>query len=187
VLEIARRLGAIGTAGAAPAWKVRLAFWTGEELGLWGAFNWFGERGQDDLAAIDAYLNFDMLGSPNGVREIYDWSANGVPSSAPLEALFGRAFDLEDLSWELVQVGSSDDLPFAEAGIPTSGLFSGHNTLKSSEQAELFGGDAGMPLDPCYHLACDTLDNIDPVVLGQMARAAAWVTGYLASGQATLP
>lgn len=187
LVEIARGLGTLPATGSGPEWQVRLAFWTGEELGLFGSLGWFGAQDPDDLAAIAAYLNFDMLGSPNGVREIYHWSADGVPGSARVEALFGQAFDLDDRTWELVQVGSSDDLPFAQAGIPTSGLFSGHNTLKTPEQAGLFGGQAGEPLDPCYHLACDTLDNVDPVLLGQMARAAAWVTGYLASGQVALP
>ena len=58
--------------------------------------------------------------------------------------------------------------------------------IKTPEQAALFGGTAGVPEDPCYHLACDTVDNIDPVLLEEMARAGAWVVGALASGEVTL-
>jgi Zn-dependent M28 family amino/carboxypeptidase len=182
ILEIGRRLGALVQAGHPPTWKVRLAFWTGEEIGLWGSFAWFQSQSSAARGTIAAYLNFDMLGSPNGVREVYHWSSAGNASSAPLETLLGRAFQVEGLTSEPFEGGSSDDLAFAQAGIPTSGLFSGHNTLKTPDQEQLFGGTVGEPLDPCYHLACDTFANIDPVVLGQMARAAGWVTGYLAAG-----
>jgi hypothetical protein len=35
----------------------------------------------------------------------------------------------------------------------------------------LFGGAAGSPYDPCYHRACDTIDNINRDVLEQNTRA----------------
>lgn len=73
-----------------------------------------------------------------------------------------------------------------QAGIPIGGLFSGANELKTAEQASLFGGTADSPADACYHLACDTTANVDPVLLEQLARAAAWVTGALASGEVSL-
>lgn len=182
VLELGRELGALARSGTTLARKVRLAFWTGEEIGLWGSFAWFNSQTPQARSTIAAYLNFDMLGSPNGVREVYDWSSDGNPASAPLEGLFGRAFELEGLTSELVQIASSDDLAFGQVGIATSGLSSGHNTIKTADQGRLFGGIVGQPLDPCYHLACDTVANVDPVLLGQMARAAGWVTGYLAGG-----
>ncbi|HJW22157.1 MAG TPA: M28 family peptidase [Candidatus Limnocylindrales bacterium] len=187
VLEIGRRLAALTTHRPVTAPLVRVAFWTGEELGLDGSSAWLGALSGFNRQAIAAYLNFDMLGSPNGVREVAHWSAQGDPGAAGLEALFGRAFELEGLTWDFTAIASSDDLPFAEAGIPTGGLFAGHNTPKTAAQVARFGGVLGAPLDPCYHLACDTAANIDPVLLGEMARAAAWVTGYLASGGPTGP
>jgi len=74
----------------------------------------------------------------------------------------------------------------ASVAIPVGGLFSGHNTAKTAAEVEAFGGTLGASLDPCYHLACDTLDNIDPESLADLARAGAWVTGYLASGEVTV-
>lgn len=186
LLEIARRLAALREAGTATGWRIRAVFWTGEEVGLWGSVGWFRSLTPEARGSIAAYLNLDMLGSPNGVRQVYRSSGGGNPAAA-LEALLGRSLDLEGLAWESVEAGTSDDLPFAQAGIPTSGLFSGDNTPKSQAQAERFGGVAGQPLDPCYHLACDTMANIDPRLLGQMARSAGWVTGYLASGEMALP
>jgi hypothetical protein len=33
--------------------------------------------------------------------------------------------------------------------------------VKTPEQAAIWGGTAGEQFDPCYHLACDTFDNVD--------------------------
>ena len=41
----------------------------------------------------------------------------------------------------------------------------------SEARAAEFGGLPGRPYDPCYHRACDTADNIDPVVVQQMSDA----------------
>ena len=82
--------------------------------------------------------------------------------------------------------GSSDHFPFTRAGITTGGLFSGANELKSQEQADLFGGQADAAEDPCYHLACDAASRIDTTLLSQLAAAAAWATGALASGEVRL-
>jgi len=58
---------------------------------------------------------------------------------------------------------SSDHAPFRAAGIPVNGLYTG-----STER-----GRDGRPRDPCYHLACDRLENVNRRVLVRMARATA--------------
>jgi Zn-dependent M28 family amino/carboxypeptidase len=185
ILEIARELAA-GSEGA--AWKVRVAFWTGEEIGLWGSGAYV--RGLDAArsGAIEAYLNFDMLGSPNGVRLVYDGAGTSrAAEGATVAALFAQAFERSGVVWQAVPLGgSSDHSPFDQAGLVTGGLFSGANEHKTAAQAGLFGGTADAPGDACYHLACDTVDNIDPGLLEEMARAAAWVVGALASGEVAL-
>jgi Zn-dependent M28 family amino/carboxypeptidase len=65
----------------------------------------------------------------------------------------------------------SDDAPFSQKGIPTIGLYTGAGGPKSEIQASLFGGAAGRPYDPCYHRACDTIENINRDVLEQNTRA----------------
>ena len=55
--------------------KVRFAFWGAEEYGLLGSEHYVNdlvENDPDTLAEIGAYLNFDMVGSPNFVRFVYD-------------------------------------------------------------------------------------------------------------------
>jgi hypothetical protein len=164
ILEVARQLVAL--TGGEPTWKARIAFWTGEELGLWGSVSYADSLGSSDRSSIAAYLNFDMLGSPGGIRQVYDAAALEDPRSAVLERLFSQAFDADGLAWELADFGgSSDHLRFDQLGVPVGGIGSG---------------------DACHHLACDTTDNVDAVLLGQNARAAAWVTGVLAAGRAEL-
>jgi aminopeptidase S len=67
--------------------------------------------------------------------------------------------------------GLSDYDPFIQAGIPTGGVFSGDDTEKTDAQAEAWGGQAGEEFDPCYHDACDRLDDIDRVALGRFTDA----------------
>lgn len=189
ILEIVRELAALeaATPGRA-AWKVRVGFWTGEELGLFGSGAYTGALGSARDGPIRAYLNFDMLGSPNGIRVVYDGTGTSRPTEgARITGLFTTALDAAGLTWELQTVGAqSDQWGFEQAGIPIGGLFSGANELKTAEQASRFGGTADAPDDACYHLACDTDANIDPMLLEGLARAAAWVVGRLASGEVAL-
>ena len=57
--------------------------------------------------------------------------------------------------------GRSDYGPFIAVGIPAGGLFTGAEGIKTPEEVDLWGGTAGEQYDPCYHLACDTFDNIN--------------------------
>jgi Zn-dependent M28 family amino/carboxypeptidase len=190
ILEIARELAVLvaTTAHDDLRWKVRVAFWTGEELGLLGSAAYVRGLGTARDGPIRAYLNFDMLGSPNGIRVVYDGAITSrPPESTTIGELFTTALAEAGLASELQAVGAaSDNWPMEQAGIPIGGLFSGAGELKSAEQASLFGGTADIPADACYHLACDTIANVDPILLEQLARAAAWVVGALASGEVTL-
>jgi Zn-dependent M28 family amino/carboxypeptidase len=191
VLEIARTLAEVARsrpAGEQPAWKVRVAFWTGEETGLFGSAAYANTLSAGDLVATEAYLNFDMVGSANGVRVVYqDPNAPKAADEAVIAALFSDALGLEQLAWQPESIGAaSDHFPIQQAGIPIGGLYSGANELKTAEEATSFGGTAGAPDDACYHLACDTAANINPTLLGELARAAAWVVGKLAAGEVVL-
>jgi Zn-dependent M28 family amino/carboxypeptidase len=55
--------------------------------------------------------------------------------------------------------GRSDYQAFILNGIPSGGLFTGAEVLKTPGQAAIWGGTAGQQFDPCYHLACDTFAN----------------------------
>jgi Zn-dependent M28 family amino/carboxypeptidase len=82
-------------------------------------------------------------------------------------------FRTHDLPFEERTGGrsGSDDASFSQKGIPTVGLYTGASGRKPEKEAELFGGTAGRPYDPCYHRACDTVENINRELLEQHTRA----------------
>ena len=70
--------------------------------------------------------------------------------------------------------GRSDYGPFIAVGIPSGGLFTGAEGIKTPEEAAIWGGTAGDQYDPCYHLACDTFDNINLTALDVNSDAVAY-------------
>lgn len=56
--------------------------------------------------------------------------------------------------------GRSDYAAFIENGIPSGGLFTGAEEIKTEEEATIFGGEAGVAYDVNYHQAGDTVDNL---------------------------
>ena len=144
---------------------------------------------------IEANLNFDMIGSPNFVRFVYDGDLSDSPpppSGAPagsdkIEQLFNRYFDRQGLAYEPTAFdGRSDYGPFITNGIAAGGLFTGAEVEKSAEQEEVFGGVTGLAFDPCYHQACDTFFNLNHEALDQMSDAAAHATWTLARSKSPL-
>jgi hypothetical protein len=75
---------------------------------------------------------------------------------------------------------TADYAPFLAAGIPIGGLTTGSSQRKTEVQARLWGGRAGVPFDPNYGAAGDTVDNIDRKALGLMGQAAAFAVGRYA-------
>jgi hypothetical protein len=167
-------------AGTRPPVTIRFALWAAEESGLRGATRYAQEHAPLSSERTIAYLNVDMIGSPNGIRGVYD-EASAPPGSDGIRDLFTRDLDAQGLAWEGVDLASgSDHTPFAQAGIPTGGLFSGASELVTAAQAARYGREAGQPADACYHLACDDRANIDADLMLELARSLARVTAALA-------
>ena len=180
VLEIAEQLADTPTTNA-----VRFAFWGAEESGLLGAEYYVSQLTARERKNIALNLNFDMLGSVNGVRFVYDGDGSTTGTSGPtgsgtIEGVFNDYFASQSLPTEPTAFdGRSDYGPFIAVGIPAGGLFSGAEGLKTVEEAELYGGTAGTQYDPCYHEACDDRSNVDDSpggLLDQLADAAAHAT-----------
>ncbi|GAA2882881.1 aminopeptidase [Actinoplanes cyaneus] len=162
-----------------PRQKVRFAFWGAEESGLLGSEHYVANLSDTELTTIFANLNFDMVGSPNYVRFVYDGDGSATGASGPygsdqIESLFTKYFANQGLATDPTAFdGRSDYGPFIEAGIPAGGLFSGAEGEKTPEQATVYGGVAGAPYDSCYHQACDDINNLNPTVLSQLSDGAA--------------
>jgi Iap family predicted aminopeptidase len=169
VLEAAVQLGRLGVT---PEVGIRFGFWSAEELGLHGSRAY--AESLDDPDELGAVLNFDMLGSPNFARLVYE-------GDDEVEGAFREWFAARGLAVDEVALqGRSDHAPFEELGIPVGGLFTGADEPKPTAEARRYGGEAGEPHDACYHQVCDTLRNVDTRVLEQMADAAAAVALELA-------
>ena len=141
-LETALRLGSAPPVTNA----VRFAFWGAEEAGLVGPPP--TSAGSADAAAdIALYLNTDMIGSPNAGYFAYDGdNSDGAGAGPGRRARRHRAGADRGAGGDGVRRGTdfdgrSDYGPFVEAGIPSGGLFTGAEEIKTPDQAAL--GRAG--------------------------------------------
>ncbi|CAF1295283.1 unnamed protein product, partial [Adineta steineri] len=182
-------------------YRIRFCWWGAEEVGLLGSnfhvrqaknATTVGERLQDYLIN----LNYDMLGSPNYIFGIYDGQTanNDTPSEArpgsdKITALFRDWFDTQKLPWNNTDFsGRSDYGPFLAEGIVAGGLFTGGDDVKDQQTRDYMdqmlgqgmGGIAGADYDPCYHKACDSIQNINEFAFEKMMQAAAYALESLA-------
>jgi Zn-dependent M28 family amino/carboxypeptidase len=188
-LELAIQMSKLGIQ---PTNRVRFAFWGAEESGLVGATRYVAALSEADWGRLAANLNFDMLASPNHGKFVYDgdFSDSPPPATAPdvnegaarIEREFVNYFNSQNIPTEPTAFdGRSDYKPFQDTGVPAGGLFSGAEQAKTVEQQAKWGGTAGMPFDPNYHEAGDTISNLDLVGFEQMADGAAHVSAVLAT------
>ncbi|WP_183100386.1 M28 family metallopeptidase [Nocardioides pelophilus] len=167
--------------------RLRFAWWGAEEAGLVGSTYYVNNLSDDGLAAIEMYLNFDMVGSPNYGLFIYDGDGSGFGLVGPdgsdeIEALFERYYAERGIPSEPTAFsGRSDYQAFINNGVPSGGLFTGAEGVKTPAQAEKWGGVAGVAYDPCYHSACDGIDNLSHEALDINADAIAYVVYLYAS------
>ncbi|CAF1107460.1 unnamed protein product [Adineta ricciae] len=181
-------------------YRVRFCWWGAEEIGLLGSdhhvkqaknSSTIGERLSDYLVN----LNYDMLASPNYIFGIYDGRtakndtpAQALPGSNKITSLFREWFVEQHLPWDYTDFsGRSDYGPFLAEGIVAGGLFSGAEDVKSVEQRNRYdavlgqglGGIPDIKEDPCYHKACDSIENINVFGYEKMVQAAAYALEYL--------
>jgi hypothetical protein len=121
---------------------LRFGFWAAEEIGLVGSRRYVTGLPPAERERIAAYVNLDMVGSPDSEPEVYD-GARTIEEA--LRRHLPRGTD------EVQLEGNSDHASFERFDIPVGGIFTG--------------------LDDCYHQRCDTLRNVDLDVLEQSAAA----------------
>jgi Zn-dependent M28 family amino/carboxypeptidase len=154
-----------------PENTLRFAWWGAEESGLVGSTAYVNGLSQAEKDRIAMYMNYDMVGSPNYIFMVYDADTStfpapaGVPipaGSAAIEDVYESYYTSIGEPYDDTQFsGRSDYQAFILNGIPSGGLFTGAEEIKTEEQESIWDGAAGEQFDPCYHIACDTFDNVD--------------------------
>ena len=140
-----------------------------------------------DRKKIKMYLNVDMVASPNGGYFVQggkgrDEEEAGPPGSATIgRVLADQLVKTGVASPEVIEFVGDDESPFIEAGIPVGGAESGDDEEKTARQAKAWGGQAGAVYDPCYHQACDTIDNVNRDMLNHYLRAIAGTLAHFAT------
>lgn len=152
-----------------PENTLRFAWWGGEESGLVGSTAYVADLSQAERDRIAMYLNYDMVGSSNYVFFVYDGDNSdgvgagpGPAGSAQIEDLYESFYSSRGIPYKGTDFsGRSDYGPFIAPGvdIPSGGLFTGAEGIKTAQEVTLWGGTAGQQYDPCYHQACDTFVN----------------------------
>jgi Zn-dependent M28 family amino/carboxypeptidase len=177
LLEVAEQL-----ANHTPQNTLRFAWWGAEEDGLLGSAAYVESLDDAELARIALYLNFDMVGSPNYIFMVYDGDESGFAAPVPvpegsiqIEDTFESFYTLRGEPYDDAAFdGRSDYEAFILNGIPAGGLFTGAEVPKTAEQVAIWGGVEGAQYDPCYHLACDDIDNLNAHALRTNAKAIAF-------------
>ena len=80
LLETAKQISKLDVS---PKNKIRFAWWGAEEEGLIGSTEYVAALSEAAGADIALYLNFDMIGSPNYARLIYDGNGSQFDGAGP--------------------------------------------------------------------------------------------------------
>ncbi|MFD7240851.1 M28 family metallopeptidase [Streptomyces massasporeus] len=165
---------AVSRAQYKPTKHLRFAWWGAEELGLVGSRYYVNRLTTGDRSRIGAYLNFDMIGSPNPGYFVYD-------DDPAIEKTFKDYFGGIGVPTEIETEGDgrSDHAPFKSAGVPVGGLFTGASRTMTAAQAAKWGGTSGRAFDRCYHSSCDTTANINDTALNRNSDALAYAVWEL--------
>ncbi|GAA4128432.1 M28 family metallopeptidase [Actinomadura keratinilytica] len=180
----------VARTGYRPSRHLRFGWWGAEERGLVGSRYYVNSLTAAERTAIKGYLNYDMIGSPNAGYFVYDGdnsdgvgSGPGPAGSAEIERVIQSYFAGIGVATRGTDFdGRSDYGPFIQVGIPAGGTFTGAEGIKTSAQAQLWGGQAGVAFDRCYHRSCDTTGNINDTALDRNADSIAHAIWTLAGG-----
>ena len=136
----------------------------------WAPTDYVAGLSQAERDRIALYMNYDMVASPNYIFMVYDadqstFPAAGVPSRTARRR--SRTCTSRTTRWSV----SRTTTPSSRAGATTrrsstpasrrAGCSPVPRCPRPRRRQAIWGGTAGDSFDPCYHQACDTIDNID--------------------------
>lgn len=142
---------------------VRFAWWSAEELGLLGSNYYVNTLPEDENRKIRLFMDYDMMGSPNFAYQIYNATNDDSPTgSQELRDLYVDWYEKQGLNYTFIPFdGRSDYDGFIKHDIPAGGIATGAEGVKTADEVDMFGGQAGEWYDACYHQLCDDLGNVN--------------------------
>ncbi|KAI8584605.1 hypothetical protein K450DRAFT_217095 [Umbelopsis ramanniana AG] len=168
-----------------PTNQLVFAWWSGKEVGDAGISRYLHNMTEEQVNATTAYINLDILGSQNYIPYILRTNptsevVNG--RSQQIAKIFEKYFDQVGYKYAHTSTtdGTEHDVFAVKAGVAYGGLYSGMGP-KTPSQKRKFGGIAYVDADPCYQLACDTLDNVSTEAINLLSHAAIYVIHALSS------
>ena len=192
ILEIAEQYA---ERGLEPRNRIRFMWFGAEERGLLGSNYYVDQLTEDEKDQILVNLNFDMIGSPNGARLVYDGdnsafpvgpgAAEGPEGSGLIEGVFASYFRNQGLSTRRRRSPAGRTTALHRQRDPGRRLVHRRRGPVTARYGELFGCTVGCA-DPCYHQACDTLMNVKLPLLHEMSDAAAHATYTFAQTKADI-
>ena len=153
-----------------PENTLRFAWWAAEEIGLLGSTDYVAGLSQAERDRIALYMNYDMVGSPNYIFMVYDADESSFPApegvpipegSTAIEDLYESYYTLigepyDDTEFSGAATTRRSSWPGSPRGPSPARRWSRPRSRRTSGAAT-----AGEQFDPCYHLACDTFENVD--------------------------
>lgn len=131
-----------------------------------GSESYASQLSSEQAKNIAVNLAFDMLGSDNSARLVYDGDGSATQTKGPngsgvVEDVFNSYYTALGLPTDPTALdGRTDYASFTDIGIPAGGITSGAEVPKTAAQQQRYGGVAGQPYYVCYHQACDTVATV---------------------------
>ncbi|KAK1671238.1 peptidase family M28 [Colletotrichum godetiae] len=157
--------------------KVRFAWWGAEENGLLGSKFYCSNLPASDVDDLLVYLNFDMVAK--GFFGVADTDGSTHGSAGPAGS------DVVEHIYEAYY--QSQGLEVTPAVLTNGSDYASFWQILGKPFGFLHTGTA-VAQDPCYHQACDTIENPDPNTITVNARAAAHMLTVLSlNGTSLIP
>lgn len=183
-----------------PKHTLYLAFWDSEEVGIAGSQDYVKKLSDQQLKGIQAYINIDMVGTKNPEILIADADKSSVddmekmlkqrgmdqadymPLLDSLRALPSHAGDLAlenhlktffqqknlKIKEDVSTLTASDTAPFL-GQVPVTSMILFNEKMIGDE----------LEFAPCYHKACDTIEQVDPKSLRLAGEAVVYLLTQL--------
>jgi hypothetical protein len=116
-------------------------------------------------------LNFDMVGSPNYARFVYDGdgsatSVAGPPGSDAIEKIFTDYLDSKNLASKPTAFDGCSDYDRSSMSASRLADSSAAEGIKTDKEAQIYGRTTDVAYDGCYHKACDAINNLNTAAPG---------------------